>query len=249
MSLREFLRSEKEAFLTALSFFTRFPIHIEYFRIEEAVFYLPIIGYLLGIILYIFAKIFSFILNSWLLAWLILVVQYYFANYFHFDGLLDTVDALALHGDKKQKLEILKTPEIGVLGFLFGFFFLLGEFLLIREVIVKKAYLIIAIRPAVGRLIIGIMAFFGKPAKNEGLGFLFLRKFNKRFIWNQIFWIPVFFIAPLAGMSTVLLSLILLWKFKREFGGLTGDMLGAGEELAEFIFLVTFLLGARCIKW
>ncbi len=245
MSLRELLVREMQAFLTAFSFFTRIPVQVAYFRIEESVFYLPIVGYLLGAVLYFFARVLSPGLNSWLLAWVLLVLQYYFANYFHFDGLLDTVDALAFHGNKKQKLEILKVPEIGVLGFLFAFFFLLGEFLLLREVIIAKAYWIIAVRPAAGRLTIGIMASFGKPAKDEGLGSLFLKGVNKRLFLSQVFWIPIFFFAPLPGLCAICISLILVWRFNREFGGLTGDMFGAGEEIAEFVFLAIFVLGLK----
>jgi adenosylcobinamide-GDP ribazoletransferase len=248
-SSASFVKREAVALASAFSFFSRVPVPLRTFEPERAAFYLPLVGYALGGFLVGSGLLLSRVFDSWLTSALLLALQYYLANYFHFDGLLDTADALSAPVSKEKRLAILKTPEVGVLGFLFGFFFLLTEFLLFHRLIEAGLWWGVALRPAAGRLTMALVGFLGEAAKREGLGALFLRRARWRFLSAQIFWAPVFFFFPLAGFVTMLLALPILLHFRCSFGGLTGDLLGASEELAEWVFTAVLVVGLNPGVW
>ncbi|WP_168719064.1 adenosylcobinamide-GDP ribazoletransferase [Thermosulfurimonas marina] len=236
------LKEEWSALWGAFSFFTRLPLRPLAFSPDRFVLYLPLVGAFLGGVNFLLGKTLLSPYGPEALAFGLLLVQYFLANYFHFDGLLDTLDALAAQGDRRRRLEILKGPEIGALGFLFGFFHLLGQFLALKALLVRGLGPVF-FKPLLGRWFILWGLIFGRPAKEEGLGALF---FGKRALFR-------------AGLALVPLSLFLFWfypwetvvlwflaygitKFlERVFGGLTGDHLGALCELGEALFLLSLL--------
>ncbi len=246
-NLRANLKRELDALITAFSFFTRLPLTPKNFELEKGVLYLPVVGLFLGGLSYLLAL--KVPLTDEPLAFFILAVGYFLADYFHFDGLLDTVDALAAGGDRKKRLEVLKGPEVGALGLLFAFFFLLGEFLLAKEALLKKAYLVFWLRPLAGRLALALVALLGRPAKPEGLGALFMAGSRRRLLLSQLLWLPLLYFAPLASLAVLFLVFFLKHRFERLFGGLTGDLLGATLMLSQWVFLAVFLVGLPFKPW
>ncbi|OAG26827.1 adenosylcobinamide-GDP ribazoletransferase [Thermodesulfatator autotrophicus] len=235
------LKNEWQAFLSAVSFFTRVPFAPKEFSLERGVFYLPLIGLLLGGLLFSLAYVLEPYISSAYLALFLLAIKYYLADFFHFDGLLDWADAMAAGGDISRRLAILKRPEIGVGAFLFGFFFLLGEFLFTRDVLEKGLWLALLLMPLVGRLASSLVALILPPAKKEGLGFLFLSGSRKRLFISHLFWGLPFYFYPLATFGVILLVFGLRFSYRRNFGGLTGDLLGATLMLAQWLFLAISL--------
>jgi len=207
------------------------------------------VGYILGGALYVFGQSLEDILDPWLLAALLLVFQYYWANYFHFDGLLDAADALAAPVSTTKRLRILKTPEVGVLGFLFGFFFLLTEFLMVAEMVRSDLWWGLAVRPVAGRLVMNMVGFLGRPAKTEGLGYLFGQGSKLRLFLSQVFWAPVFYLFPWAGLLAMASAMGLVCFWQEQFGGLTGDLFGASEELGEWVFSLVLVVGLGLGAW
>ena len=246
-NLRASLKRELDAFLSAFSFFTRLPLAPRNFELERGVFYLPLVGLFLGGVSYLLAT--QIPLKAEPLAFLILATGYFLSDYFHFDGLLDTTDALAAGGDRKRRLEILKGPEVGALGLLFAFFFLLGEFLLAKEALLKKAYLAFWLRPLAGRLALSLVALIGRPAKPGGLGALFMAGSKRRLLLSQLFWLPLLYLAPFASLAVIFLVFLLKRRFEGLFGGLTGDLLGATLMLSQWLFLAVFLVGLPFKPW
>ncbi len=243
------LREEWEALSSVFSFFTRLPLQPREFRLERGVLYLPLVGLFIGGVCLLLIKGFSPLLKPPLLAFVVLVTSYWLADYFHFDGLIDTVDALAAGGDPKRRLTILKTPEVGALGLLFAFFFLLGEYLLACELLKEGQSLVFGLRPVVGRQSLALLALLGEPAKRQGLGSLFLSTSRRRLRMIQLIWLPLLFLAPLPSSSCILLVLFLRTKFKRSFSGITGDLLGATVMLAQWLFLMVSLVGGQIPAW
>ncbi len=246
---RDFVFREAQALASALVFFSRFPWRLKNFDLARGVLYVPVVGYLLGMALYGLGQGLEDILDPWLLAALLLAFQYYCSNYFHFDGLLDAADALAAPVSQAKRLKILKTPEVGVLGFLFGFFFLLTEFLLVAALVRADLWWGLALRPVAGRLVMGVVAFLGRPAKREGLGHLFLETSLSRLFFSQLFWAPIFYGFPLAALGALLTAPLMAWFWQDQFGGLTGDLLGASEELGEWAFSLALVVGLGLGAW
>jgi len=247
--LLDFFRQEVQALASAVAFFSRFPLRPRPFDLERGVFYLPLLALVFGALLYGVGTLLEDLLDPLLLGALLLSVQYWGTNYFHFDGLIDTADALAAHVSISERLRLLKTPEVGVLGFLFGFFFLLTEFLMVATFVREALWWAIFLRPLVGRLVMLLVGFLGEPAKREGLGLLFLKSRRWRLLMTQLFWVPVFYLYPLPALGLICLGPLMLECWRHNFGGLTGDLLGATEELAEWIFSLALTIGLGLGSW
>lgn len=238
------LRTEFSALRTALAFFTRFPVKTPDFRPAEAVTYLPLVGALLGGLNFLLLKLLSPRFGAEIAAFGVLLGQYFLANYFHFDGLLDTLDALSAGGPRERRLAILKSPEVGALGVLFGVLFLLGQWLFLKTALEKALYGAVFFKPLFGRWALLAGLTFGQAARSEGLGALFFSvRARRRAV--PVFLGLFFFLFWYFPLATIFIFLG-LWattvSFRRIFGGLTGDHLGALCELGEFLFLFGILV-------
>ncbi|MCA1958356.1 MAG: adenosylcobinamide-GDP ribazoletransferase [Nitrospira sp.] len=163
----------------------------------------------------------------------------------HQDGLADTVDGLIGGHDREARLRIMKDPAIGAIGAT-----ALGLSLIVRyagfmalphEVRVPA----LVTMPAVGRWSMVLLARLSPPARPDGSLASFL---------TYVSWGPVVIATGtlLVGLSigfgvvgaclvlvpgTVLVLMARQW-FHRRIGGVTGDTLGATNELAEILFLL-----------
>ncbi|MBX6422187.1 adenosylcobinamide-GDP ribazoletransferase [Thermosulfurimonas sp. F29] len=238
------LRDELSALATAFSFFTRFPVRSREFRPAESVLYLPLVGAFLGTLNFLAVRFLEPRLGPDVAAFGIMLLQYSLANYFHFDGLVDTLDALSAGGSRERRLRILKSPEVGALGLLFGTLFLLGQWLFLKGVLERGLPGVVFWKPLFGRWALLSGPLLGKAARKEGLGALFFSSVARQRalpvflgLFLLLFW---FFRFPAAVLFFVLLALNAY--FRRVFGGLTGDLLGALCEVTEFLFLFLILI-------
>jgi adenosylcobinamide-GDP ribazoletransferase len=195
----------------------------------------PILQMLLGAIESIFARIFS---AGATLSFLLVLTGLQ-----HFDGLVDLGNALGFKKLEERRFAAhawIVTYRGAFLAVFVEFLAFLGIFLIDPNLVFKA--LICAEVSA--KLAMFTMAWFGKPAYG-GLGELFvkLNKGNKLIALSYL--ISFFIILPLAGFSGIIFLLIsffagfILEKLsERVFGGTSGDVLGATNELVRAICLL-----------
>ncbi len=236
------LKEELYSLATAFTFFTRLPLGAKGFFPEKALTYLPLVALLLGGGLYLLDRLWLGFFSPELRALLVLGTQYGAANFFHFDGFIDVIDALSASGDRKKRLALLKTPEVGALGLLYGFFFLLGEFLLLKTLLSQGRAEILLFKPLAGRLGLLWGVLWGRAARKEGLGFLFLSSKAKGRAFPALILSGLLLARYPQGLFLILaVGLGLVFYFRRRFGGLTGDHLGALVQISEILFLFSLL--------
>jgi adenosylcobinamide-GDP ribazoletransferase len=166
----------------------------------------------------------------------------------HEDGWADFADGLGARGDRTRKLAAMKDSHIGsfgVLALIFGTAIKIAAVAALKTpervipALVAAHVLSRAVLPVVMRSIplatttgLGVMA--GRPTSGgvySSLGLGFLIAFCAEFLPASI----VIFIA--AVVAAVLIGKIA----ERQFGGYTGDVLGAAEQLAEIAVLVNLV--------
>ncbi len=189
-----------------------------------------------------------------------IALQYFLFNLFHFDGLIDSADALLPAATRERRLEILKDPRIGSYGFFCGLLALAlragAMFLLAERGLLFSALaggLLAA--PAAGRSAAALLALRLKPARPDGLGAL-MRGFSLRRVVGGALTglLPLaafclaagswaLLIASLAAFiaGTLLATFLVGAAYGRAIGGFTGDSLGAATEWGEIATL--FILG------
>ena len=228
--------------LGALSFLTRVPARGV---VANAVPWFPLIGGAIGLVLATVYALAAEILPSLVASSIAVVTGVLLTGALHEDGLADTVDALGA-SDRARRIEILKDPRLGTFGGL-----ALGSSLLVRvgAVAGMDAATAVAILPAAHALgraaAVGLIATI--PVAREGVGASYARSVSRRgTVWAILTGIAVAALSAglwaLAALAVATAGAALVGRVAiRAFGGVTGDLLGAGEQVVETAVL---LLGA-----
>ncbi|MDG4765127.1 adenosylcobinamide-GDP ribazoletransferase [Solwaraspora sp. WMMD406] len=162
----------------------------------------------------------------------------------HLDGLADTVDALGSHRPATGALEVMRRPDIGPFGVVAVVMALLLPTVALAAVPTDRSWpavlATVAVAAGTGRLAVTWSCRHGVPAaRPDGLGALVAG--TQR--WPALaagtavvaaVAVPAIPTRPWQGPVVVVVALgvwlMLLRHLVRRFGGVTGDVLGAGVE-------------------
>lgn len=241
----------------AVQFLTRVPIRTSQ-PVDQsaAVPWFPIVGVLIGAVGGGIAVGLGELVPASVAAAVAVVAVLLLTGAFHEDGLADTADAFGGGSTTERRLEILKDPRHGS----YGVAALAGSIVL-RVVCVASivdpaaVFAAFVASHAFGRAAaVGAMA--APPARDEGLGASAGRAVQP---WPAgagivaaagfVTLITGWWVLPLAAAAAVGAALVILLAV-RKIGGTTGDVLGAVEQVAECLVLVTVTgLAARHLVW
>ncbi|HEY9053358.1 MAG TPA: adenosylcobinamide-GDP ribazoletransferase, partial [Rectinemataceae bacterium] len=253
-------------FLSAFTLMSRIPVRASFQAdFSRADFWIPALGPFAGLASVLGFGIAIFLTGSLgIAAASALAAQYFLFNLFHFDGLVDSADALLPIASRERRLEILKDPRVGVYGFFSGLCLVAFKFFAISE-LAEAGIMFSALgagllgAPAAGRAAAALIASRLPPAREGGLGSL-MRGFSLARILAgfAIGLLPAIAWAAFAGgwalSALALLSAaagalvsaaIVGSAYRKDIGGFTGDALGAAIELGEVATLVFLCMALR----
>lgn len=164
----------------------------------------------------------------------------------HQDGLADTLDGLAGGRTAAERLSIMRDPRIGAIGATGLFLSLILRYAGLMALPHELRLPAVLCMPAMGRWAMVTLAWISPYARTEGgLAAPFLTHLSWRHVAIST---AVVMIALAGGFGAAGACLILLagtliilvgWRAcHRWFGGITGDMLGATNEVIEVLFLL-----------
>jgi adenosylcobinamide-GDP ribazoletransferase len=206
----------------------------------------PIVGCLLGALLaaadVALAQIFASQVTNIILMVLLVAVT----RGLHQDGLADMADGLAGGRTAQARLAIMRDGRIGAIGAT-GLFLALGlRYAGLNSMPAGEHIVLLIGMPVVGRWAMVVGAFHVTYARLEGG---LAQPFLAHLSWRDLCVATVTagllltaLLGPWAALSSLLIGAVLirlstLW-FHRMFGGVTGDLLGATNEVAEILFIV-----------
>lgn len=240
-------------FLLIIQFLTRIPVNIQ-IEIEEddfgkGVVFFPLVGLIIGAvsgsIYYVFSR-FSYGLVPIIFSMLSGVL---ITGALHIDGLADTCDGIFSARNKERMLEIMRDSRIGTNGaiaIIFDFMLRIAILNLFNE---KQALLAILVAPIVSRTLTAIIIYTSTYARAEGgLGKLFIGKVSLGVasLAVAIGLVLTYISLGFYGLIAFILSLIVVIIFRAhvysKIGGITGDVLGAANEISEISFIMFLLL-------
>ncbi|RKX79122.1 MAG: hypothetical protein DRP87_04240 [Spirochaetes bacterium] len=260
-------------FLTTFALISRIPVKCRY-RADFTYtgLFIPPVGIFvtaINLFLYFLLRPFT---DSFVVALVILVIQYLLFNLFHFDGFLDSVDALFCHANRDQRINILKDSKIGSFALFGGIIYLFSKiYLLARSFSLIEhlagenlvfaqpvAVFILLSYPISGRAGAGLIPCFLKPAKETGLGAL-LKNYKRSYAFFGVVIVfllvsipptafailkPGFnYIILLVSLTAAFISFFIVFRiYKRKIGGFTGDALGFSIEMGELFHIFIFYL-------
>ncbi|MDX1357302.1 MAG: adenosylcobinamide-GDP ribazoletransferase [Clostridia bacterium] len=249
----DFLRS----IIISFSFFTIIPMPMIEWTEKRMKFVpqiLPLVGIVIGGLAFGLVKLLVLINAGSLISAALLSVYFLvITGGVHADGLMDSADAYFSRREKERKLEIMKDSRVGAFAVI----------ALVVVVLLKTAFLyeifetgrnfgiILLMIPVVSRCLQPSMLYFFPYARDEGLAKMYGGNLKK-----------LHGVIPLAVMSVAaaimifthgIIALIIpgiavayycfyYLSARKNFGGITGDLLGAFLEVSEMMMIGAILL-------
>ncbi len=207
----------------------------------------PVVGLIIGGILGAGDVLFNMVLTPDMTALLVLCVLVVLTGGLHQDGLADTIDGLGKRGSPMERLAVMKDGSIGALGAT-GLMLALGlRFEGILHLPATDRILLLLCMPVIGKWAMVVSTFGSSHARpGGGLASDFFNEIRLRDVLWATVWAGVFLCAILgwqAGGLLLGLGVVvargMVFMGSRVFGGITGDVLGAINEVTEILFLIT----------
>lgn len=236
--------------LTTLPFFKK-QVDWDATRAKSAVAMFPVIGLIIGSLL----GLQLLVLTEWIavspliLAVSLLCMAIVYSGGLHLDGWMDVCDAIFSRRDKERKLEIMQDSHVGAFAII-GIVFLLGwKCIFMYELLVHHdgLFAFVLLIPFFSRLLIGLVLYFGKLARETGMAAAFKPHLTRAVL--LVYGLLLLIIATVSALVSLklviylaailllllVLLLIVLKLSKQHFGGITGDVLGASAEGGELV--------------
>ncbi len=238
-------------FIIALQFLTVFTVRKGLKPTREelsgSMAFFPLVGAAQGLLLAAADVVLTTALPEKVVPALLLAVLFVTNAGLHIDGFADTVDGLAGGTTPQERLRIMKDPAIGVAGAAAVVLMVLLKYLSLLELRPDvKAYALLLF-PMAGRWAMAPMALGSTYARREeGVGAAFTGIKPRAFVAATALF-ALFSVATLGFFSLALVACLWLsaWFFTgfftKRLGGVTGDVFGFQSEVAEALFLLSFL--------
>lgn len=217
----------------AIGFLSRIPVGTSV-KPSESVGDFPIVGYMSGglyiLMFWVFGRSLPVVIIS-------IFIVYLLFNAFHFDGLLDMSDAFMSQKRRERKFEIMKMGNVGPMGVLVGVLYMITTVFMLENI----PFIAILAATVSGRYAMVLTAYFSKPAKANGLGSSIFPLKLKTVLHASIYLVPFVFFPRylLIVFFSIIAAFIMKFISDKMMGGLTGDVLGAIEEIAEITGMVS----------
>ena len=232
-----------KGFALAVSMLTSIP----FFKVHDfnkgingyAVMFYPLVGFLLGLILWGTYLLLDGHLPDIHIGIIIFGIWVILTGALHLDGFSDTVDGLFVAKDRA--LEVMKDPNTGGMGMIFTVTFLI---LKASSLAVFDAFYLLPIVLMLSRFN-AVLAIYLFPYINPN-GMATLAKEELK-AWQVLVALAFFVSFSLSTFGLLLVSLFVLFVVKtffiKRYGGFNGDIYGFTIETTELILLNAILFG------
>ncbi|HEY6084941.1 MAG TPA: adenosylcobinamide-GDP ribazoletransferase [Nitrospira sp.] len=238
--------------LFAWQFLTAVPLSRDHHEpaadeLADSMYWYPFVGMLLGGLLAAFDLALSHWMPREVVSALVIVLLITLTRGLHQDGLADTLDGLAGGRNPTDRLAIMRDPHIGAIGATGLFVALIVRYAALVSLPDAMRFVALLCMPAIGRWAMVVGAYKATYARSEGgLGAPFLLHLRIRHVVGSTIVVGclVMWAFGLVRGATILLigaAFIRLMTIfcHRFFAGVTGDTLGAMNEIVEIMFLLS----------
>ena len=216
-------------------------------NIAKYMYFFPIVGITIGILVGSFGFGLSFFLDPLIVSLLVVASIAIITGIHHTDGLADFADGLMVKGTKDKKLNAMKDLSTGSAGIVAIVLYIVSLIITISLTTGFDLFKAIVISEILSKFSMVLMASLGNSASlgSNSPFVIFMKDKKKLTIAFIIMIIPVIVIGETTGLVMLgvafTLTIFLLSLSTRSFGGITGDVLGATNELTRLASLMVFV--------
>ena len=220
----------------------------------EALGWYPLAGLLIGAVLVLADRGLSQLLPPGPAAVVLVALLALASGGLHLDGVADTADGMALQGDRAERLGVMSEGNTGPAGVMALVLVLLAEWTAIAALPDPVRASALLLVPALARWTVVPVGIIFRPARPRGLGHAM-----QQGLWPAaaplataiavgaalaLFGAPGLVLVLIAGVAAVILA----GAAARMLEGVTGDVFGAGIEVAQVVVWMS-LVAATSKGW
>jgi adenosylcobinamide-GDP ribazoletransferase len=223
-------------------------------EMADSMFLFPLVGAFIGLLAGLLAWVLLKIYDPLIVGFLTLGFLLLITGLHHADGLLDFGDGLMYRGPPEEKIRVMRDPQVGAGGIGIGLITFITTALCIASLDQHLIVQILITSETAAKFAMVFMAWLGKSAQ-EGLNVYVINAMhgkhrNLRLISSLSITLGFGLFTGIVGVISIVASLLVAIAIvgisNKCFEGLTGDVFGAGNELARLGSLLA-IVGAR--KW
>ncbi|MEW5757997.1 MAG: adenosylcobinamide-GDP ribazoletransferase [Candidatus Omnitrophota bacterium] len=242
-------------FLLALQFLTIIPIRLKTIsekNIVNSLICFPLVGLLIGLILSCLNNFLNFLHFGTLASAVFLVISLVIITAgLHLDGLADTSDAMLSRKSKNGMLDVMHDSHVGVMGVLAIVSVILAKIALLFSLnfsLINVGFILMCV---LSRYNVVLSIFLFPYARASGKAKIYMEGINREIfiIATVLTLISVFITWQFKGLLVMAVGSISIYlinfKISNKIDGITGDTLGAVNELGELIILFSIVIIER----
>ena len=215
--------------------------------IAKNMFLFPIVGIVIGLIVGSLGYGLSLYLEPLVVSLVVVASLAVITGIHHTDGLADFSDGLMTKGTKEKKRKAMKDLSVGSAGIFSIVLYAIGMIIALSFSSGMDLFKIILLSEIMAKFSMVLMAGLGNSASiGSNSPFIDSMKDKKRLLIAGIITIiPLIVIGEMNGLivfaSGIILTMFLVGLSTKSFGGITGDVMGASNELTRLSSLLIFV--------
>ena len=215
--------------------------------IAKYMYLFPIVGIAIGLLIGSLGFGLSLFLDPLIVSLLVVASIAVVTGIHHTDGLADFADGLMTKGSKEKKLKAMKDVATGSAGIVSVVLYIVGAIIALSLSSGFELFKIILLSEILSKFSMVLMASLGNSATvGSNSPFVHMMKDKRKLaIAAVITLIPFAIIGEPSGFlvlaSGIVITMFLVCISTRHFGGITGDVLGATNEIVRLESLLIFV--------
>ena len=215
--------------------------------IAKNMFLFPIVGIVIGLIIGSLGYGLSLYLEPLVVSLVVVASLAVITGIHHTDGLADFADGLMTKGTKEKKRKAMKDLSVGSAGIFSIVMYAIGMIIALSFSSGMELFKIILLSEIMAKFSMVLMAGLGNSASiGSNSPFIDSMKDKKRLLIAGIITIiPLLVIGEMNGLivfaSGIIVTMFLVGLSTKSFGGITGDVMGASNELTRLSSLLIFV--------
>ena len=215
--------------------------------IAKYMYLFPIVGIVIGLLIGSLGFGLSLFLDPLIVSLLVVASLAVVTGIHHTDGLADFADGLMTKGTKEKKLKAMKDVATGSAGIVSVVLYIVGAIIALSLSSGFELFKIILLSEILAKFSMVLMASLGNSATiGSNSPFVHMMKDKRKLaIAAVITLIPFAIIVEPSGFlvlaSGIVITMFMVGIATRNFGGITGDVLGATNEIVRLGSLLIFV--------
>lgn len=249
--------------IVAFSLYSKIPMPIFEWKekdMKHNIVFLPLVGLVIAGLSYGGYKLMELVNAPYLFKISVLaIIPILVSGGFHIDGFMDVEDALSSYADKERKLEILKDPHIGAFAVIHFAVLSLVWIMSLSVMEMESSIDFVKIYAAgfvIARAVGGALSLRLKKAKSDGMLNMETRSATKTdfiiLLMEALGGVIFVAFVSIWALIILLVDILLFTLFYRRmayknFGGITGDLIGFSIVTLEAVIYLTIAVACLCI--